>query len=186
MTSLTLALRDILISLMGSTTPCPNHFAHSFSREALAAHEVNCPTITHALVPELYFALDPDFLTCQVRRGVFDLGIFNMLGEAIKVHCAPVRDGMVDTMVQTALSGDVALGLRQCFDCVEVMKLVSFFVCPITDARTLPTTRFTHSGPISGNLQSRTNMPPLPLASTTDHSQSPPPDSGYARHQFEC
>jgi hypothetical protein len=50
--------------------------------------------------------------------------IFVMLGEAMKVHCAPIRDDMVDDMVRTAGS-DVALGLRKCFDCVEVMKLVS-------------------------------------------------------------
>ncbi|WRT65165.1 uncharacterized protein IL334_002108 [Kwoniella shivajii] len=116
-------LREILISLMGSTTPCPNHFAHSFSKEALEAHEAVCPTVTHALVPELYAALDPEFLTIQARRGVFDLHLFEKLGEAMKVHCAPVRDEMVDDMVRTALSGDVAKGLRKCFDCAEVMKL---------------------------------------------------------------
>ncbi|WVQ97695.1 hypothetical protein IAU59_004809 [Kwoniella sp. CBS 9459] len=116
-------LREILVSLMGSTTPCPNHFAHSFSREALEAHEAVCPTVTHALVPELYAALDPEFLTLQVRRGVFDLQLFEKLGEAMKVHCAPVRDEMVDDMVRTALSGDVSKGLRKCFDCAEVMKL---------------------------------------------------------------
>ena len=119
-----LALREILISLMGSTTPCANHFAHSYCREALEAHEVTCPTVTHALVPELYNALDPEFLTVQVRRRVFGMRIFQTLGEAMKVHCAPVRDAMVDDMVQTAMSGQVALGLRKCFDCVEVMKLV--------------------------------------------------------------
>ncbi|WVW78870.1 hypothetical protein I302_100833 [Kwoniella bestiolae CBS 10118] len=116
-------LREILVSLMGSTTPCPNHFAHSFSKEALEAHEAVCPTVTHALVPELYAALDPEFLTIQARRGVFDLHLFAKLGEAMKVHCAPVRDQMVDDMVRTALSGDVAKGLRKCFDCAEVMKL---------------------------------------------------------------
>ena len=119
------ALRDILVALMGSTTPCPSHFAHSFSREALAAHEATCPTVTHALVPELYNALDPAFVTIQVRRKVFGLGIFHTLGEAMKVHCAPIRDAMVNDMVETAMMGDVAGGLRKCFDCVEVMKLVS-------------------------------------------------------------
>lgn len=124
-----IALRELLVSLMGSTTPCPNHFVHSYSRRALREHEATCPTVTHALVPQLYAALDPDFLTIQVRRGVFGAGIFELLGEAMKVHCAPVRDGMVDDMVRTALrsrsGGDVALALRKCFDCVEVMKLVS-------------------------------------------------------------
>lgn len=132
---------------MGSTTPCPNHFAHSFSREALDAHELTCPTVTHALVPQLYEALDPEFLVRRVRRRTFNVAIFETLGEAMKVHCAPIRDAMVDDMVATALSpstasisaissvnqmnpkqlavGNVALALRKCFDCVEVMKLVS-------------------------------------------------------------
>jgi hypothetical protein len=109
---------------MGSTTPCTSHFAHSFSREALDAHEVTCPTVTHALVPELYAALDPEFLTIRVRRGVFGLSLFQVMGQAMKVHCAPVRDAMVDDIVRTAMSGSVAKALRKCFDCVEVMKLV--------------------------------------------------------------
>ncbi|WVQ83961.1 hypothetical protein IAT38_006106 [Cryptococcus sp. DSM 104549] len=120
---LVITLREILVSLMGSTTPCPNHFSHSFSQEALEAHEASCPTVTHALVPELYNALDPEFLHLQARRGVIDLTLFEKLGEAMKVHCAPVRDWMVDDMVQTAMSGDVTKGLRKCFDCAEVMKL---------------------------------------------------------------
>ena len=86
--------------------------------------------MTHALVPELQAALDPDFLTVQVRRGCFGVGLFSLLGDAMKVHCAPVRDAMVDDMVATATGADgkpadVALALRRCFDCVEVMKLVS-------------------------------------------------------------
>lgn len=124
-----IALREILITLMGSTTPCANHFAHSFSREALDAHELTCPTVTHALVPQLYEALDPEFLTRRVRRKAFDLSLFQILGEAMKVHCAPVRDALVDDMVRSATAsngkGGVALGLRKCFDCVEIMKLVS-------------------------------------------------------------
>lgn len=133
-----LALREILISLMGSTTPCTNHFAHSFSRNAVDPHEVTCPTVTHALVPELYAALDPDFLTIKVRRGIFGLSLFQVMGEAMKVHCAPVRDNMVDDMVRTAMSGNVALVLRKCFDCVEVMKLVSQYTLKKTRAETLP------------------------------------------------
>ncbi|EIW68564.1 hypothetical protein TREMEDRAFT_63030 [Tremella mesenterica DSM 1558] len=121
-------LRDILHSLMGSTTPCINHFAHSYSQAALEAHEQVCPTVTHALVPELKAALEPDFLTSQVRRGCLGTDLFVLLGNAMKVHCAPVRDLMVDDMVQTATGTDtdkpdVPLALRICFDCLEVMKL---------------------------------------------------------------
>ena len=158
MNRLTLALREILVSLMGSTTPCASHFAHSFSREALAAHEATCPTVTHALVPELYSALDPDFLTIQARRKCFNLDLFTILGEAIKVHCAPVRDALVNSMVETAFRGDIAGSLRKCFDCVEVMKLVSFTPHSPTDARTLQTTKCTRSDHSSGK--------PLPATSS--------------------
>nr|ODN86048.1 hypothetical protein L203_04549 [Cryptococcus depauperatus CBS 7841] len=116
-------LREILLALMGSTTPCPNHFAHSFSQEALDAHESTCPTVTHVLVPQLTAALDPEFLTMQVRRGTFDTGLFQQLGEAMKVHCAPVRDAMIDAMIQMAKRGKITEALRMCFDCAEVMKL---------------------------------------------------------------
>ena len=117
--TLILGLRDLLLSLMGSTTPCPDPFAH------LEAHDATCPTLTHALIPELYTALDPEFLTIQVRRQVFPMTIFDMVGEAMKVHCAPIRDAMIEDMVQTAKGGNAAQALRQCFACAEVMKLVS-------------------------------------------------------------
>lgn len=121
-------LRQILESLMASTTPCVNHYAHAMNRDVQSAHGPACPTVTHSLVPTLFAALDAEFLTSQVRRGNFDVNIFRVIGEAMKVHCAPVRDAMVDDMVATAsgLDGrqpDVVSGLRKCFDCVEVMKL---------------------------------------------------------------
>ncbi|GMK57382.1 hypothetical protein CspeluHIS016_0402160 [Cutaneotrichosporon spelunceum] len=122
-------LRDILESLMASTTPCSSSQA---SRDPLVGAATNSggasPTVTHSLVPALFAALDPEFLTVQVRRRNFDPGLFRVIGEAMKVHCAPVRDAMVDDMVAIATGSDgrtpdVVLGLRKCFDCVEVMKL---------------------------------------------------------------
>jgi hypothetical protein len=174
------ALREILLSLMGSTTPCPNHFAHSFSREALDAHEATCPTVTHALVPELYAALDPDFLTIQVRRGVFGPSIFEMLGAAMKVHCAPVRDAMVDDMVSTATRGlgaPIALALRKCFDCVEVMKLVSFpnTTCFADARRTSPTIKSTPCGRSSGTAHLSTSSPRSTRTLLKPASPCPPP-----------
>ncbi|BEI94190.1 uncharacterized protein CcaverHIS019_0606490 [Cutaneotrichosporon cavernicola] len=122
-------LREILESLMASTTPCT-------SSQASRGHLTGGPTgsatasstVTHSLVPALFASLDPEFLTVQVRRGNFDPDLFRVIGEAMKVHCAPVRDAMVDDMVAIATGSDgrkpdVVLGLRKCFDCVEVMKL---------------------------------------------------------------
>lgn len=117
------SLRSILESLMASTTPCAGYYANS--REAPSGGP---GAVTHALVPALFDALDPEFLTIQVRRRNFDTDMFRVIGEAMKVHCAPVRDEMVDDMVATAIGSDdkapdVVGALRKCFDCVEVMKL---------------------------------------------------------------
>jgi hypothetical protein len=123
-----IALRKILDSLMGSTTPCPDHFAHSFSPEALREHERTCPTVTHALVPKICTALDGEAIARRARGGTFDPALFVMMADAMKVHCAPIRDAMVDKMLETALGqgtkAGVVQGLRECFDCLEAMKLV--------------------------------------------------------------
>lgn len=72
---------------------------------------------------------------------MFDAGsVFRWIGEVMKMHCAPMRDGMVEGMVRmgcTDGSGehqdgggdDVAArrpvkALRMCFEILEVMKLV--------------------------------------------------------------
>lgn len=113
---------------MGTTTPCPDHFSHSFSAEALHDHEMTCPTVTHALVPKICKALNGEAITRQARRGIFDVELFGMIAQAMKVHCAPVRDSMIDKMLKTALprgqKPNIARGLRDCMDCLEVMKLV--------------------------------------------------------------
>ncbi|CAK9784331.1 hypothetical protein CC85DRAFT_291709 [Cutaneotrichosporon oleaginosum] len=118
-------LRDIFESLMASTTPCSTPSPHGHPTESPAYPP---SSVTHSLVPALFAALDPKFLTLQVRRGTFDPDLFRVIGEAMKVHCAPVRDAMVDEMVAIATGSsehtpDIVMGLRKCFDCVEVMKL---------------------------------------------------------------
>lgn len=121
-------LREILESLMASTTPCTSSQSSRDPLTGSPSSGTSSPTVTHSLVPALFAALDPEFLTVQVRRGNFDPDLFRVIGEAMKVHCAPVRDAMVDDMVAIATGSggrtpDVVLGLRKCFDCVEVMKL---------------------------------------------------------------
>ena len=141
--------------MMGSTTSCTSHVTHSFSKEALEAHEVSCPTRTHTVVYELNEALDPEFITIQVRRGVLGLGLFKVIGDAMRIHCAPVRDAMIDDMVRSALVGDAAVALRKCFACVEVMKLVRFPRLTVV---------FLVLKDLSGHLQpSSSRAPPVPL-----------------------
>ena len=107
---------------MGSTSPCPDASVHAVSSITLPGHE-SCGTITHALIPELCAALDPEFVTVQIRRRVFHTDIFLMVGEAMKVHCAPIRDGLIEEMVKTATDGNMTQALRKCFACAEIMKL---------------------------------------------------------------
>jgi hypothetical protein len=122
-----LALREIILSLMASTTPCTTHYQHPLDPTKSHRHTSRCPPLTtHVLVPGLYAALDPDFILSQVRHGQFNTDLFKKLGAAMKVHCAPIRDRMVDEMVKLATEdGMITEGLQRCFDCVEVMKLVS-------------------------------------------------------------
>lgn len=58
-------------------------------------------------LPELCPALDPDLLTIQIRRGVLGLSLLQVMAEAMKAHCAPVRDAMVDDTVRGMYSATV-------------------------------------------------------------------------------
>jgi T-complex protein 11 len=81
-------------------------------------------------------ALDPDLLTQEVHHGVLDSArLARFLGHTLKLHCAPMRDELVDQMVacvelgwnRDPLGGKgpaVARGLRMCFEILELMKLV--------------------------------------------------------------
>ncbi|KAF8583347.1 hypothetical protein K439DRAFT_1247188, partial [Ramaria rubella] len=50
----------------------------------------------HALLAHF----DPALIEQELRRGIFDpAGLFSVLGETLKRHCAPMRDRLVDRMV---------------------------------------------------------------------------------------
>lgn len=111
---------------MAATTPCTSTYQNSLDPSKALASPPGPPLTTHALVPELYAALDSWYILNQARHHSFDVSIFQKLGAAMKVHCAPVRDKMVDAMVTLAMvDGKITEALQACFDCVEVMKLVS-------------------------------------------------------------
>jgi hypothetical protein len=86
---------------------------------------------------DVALALDPDLLTQEVRHGVLDSSrLARFMGHTLKLHCAPMRDELVDQMVACVelgwspdpLGGEgpaVARGLRMCFEILELMKLVS-------------------------------------------------------------
>ena len=78
--------------------------------------------------------LDVDFIEQEMRHGLYDpSGAFEVIGQILKSHCAPMRDPAVDAMVQLAQScapgggggkAEAVRAIRECFELLELMKLV--------------------------------------------------------------
>ena len=78
--------------------------------------------------------LDVDLIEQEMRHGLFDpSGAFEVIGQILKSHCAPMRDQAVDAMVQLAKTcapngegskDDAVRAIRECFELLELMKLV--------------------------------------------------------------
>lgn len=71
-----------------------------------------------------------------MERGEMDVsGLSRFLAGTLKVHCAPMRDEMVDEMVRACEEGGegVTRGLRMCFEILELMKLVRFCLVFVGD-----------------------------------------------------
>ncbi|KAF9173723.1 hypothetical protein BGX21_006414 [Mortierella sp. AD011] len=102
-------LREILLSLLPQPPP---------------AHQGAPPAVN----PEralLISTLDPDLLIQELDHGVLDVHtLFRFLGDSLKGHCAPMRDPLVEAMVETAVDHDnIVRGIRMCFEILEWMKL---------------------------------------------------------------
>lgn len=92
--------------------------------------------ILNTLVPEqqrisVEERFDIPFLMQQIQRGCYDFKCLAVwLAQILKRHCAPMRDSMVDTMVDyisRGTDGDVEVlvdGLRRLLGILEAMKLV--------------------------------------------------------------
>lgn len=70
-------------------------------------------------------ALDPLLITQQLSHGSPDVaGLVTFIGSILKLHCAPMRDELIDSMISTVCEDrDVTQGLRLCFEILELMKL---------------------------------------------------------------
>lgn len=76
---------------------------------------------------------DPELIEQELRRGLFDpSGLFALIGETLKRHCAPMRDRQVDVMINIANGSEetdpterAVRTFRMCFEILELMKLVS-------------------------------------------------------------
>lgn len=100
--------------------------------------------------------IDILFIDHELRHGLYEpAGLFTLMGQLLKAHCAPMRDGKVDVMVAVA-KGDLnpsglfgppfstseflpftdgqrsirrtVASLRLCFEILELMKLVTFSI----------------------------------------------------------
>lgn len=79
--------------------------------------------------------LDPRLIQQEISHGLFDpSGLFQVIGDIIRCHCAPMRDAAVDQMVGLARACapggngtklDAVRAIRMCFEIMELMKLVS-------------------------------------------------------------
>ncbi|KAI8360130.1 T-complex protein 11-domain-containing protein [Mortierella sp. GBAus27b] len=98
------------------------------------AQAVN-PDGTPQVSPEqalLMSTLDPDLLMQELDHGVLDVhALFRFLGDRLKGHCAPMRDALVESMVNIVVDFDeIVRGIRMCFEILEWMKLVSTTLHP--------------------------------------------------------
>jgi hypothetical protein len=114
--------------------------------------------VLKSLVPERDYSrvdehLDMPMLMQGIERGVCDLvRLAEWLAQLLKEHCAPMRDHLVDQMVESTKAGvagnssaTIIEGLRKLLGVLEAMKLVSQLWLQIsgrlTCARILPTIR---------------------------------------------
>lgn len=96
-------LKAILLSLL----PAPSQQQGAGSAEQISA------------------VLDEELIAQEVAHGVLDVGaLARFLGSTLKMHCAPMRDEAVDRMVAKVEDGQIAGGLKACFEMLELMKLV--------------------------------------------------------------
>lgn len=86
-----------------------------------------------AQAAHLRSVFDPDLIQQELKHDLFDpSGLFVVIGQTLKSHCAPMRDRAVDAMVDVAkkcapggggTKADAVKAVRMCLDILELMKL---------------------------------------------------------------
>jgi len=123
---------ELLEVLLSAIQPLPYSILNSTVRPASFQPALDKLTSQASHIRSI---LDPDLIQQEIYHGVWDaLGLFQVLGETLKCHCAPMRDRNIEAMIQTAQScvdGRNAVSLtgaiRMCFDVLEFMKLASIY-----------------------------------------------------------
>lgn len=87
-----------------------------------------------AQAAHLRSVFDPELIHQELQHNLFDpSGLFIVIGQTLKSHCAPMRDRAVDAMVEVARAcapggggskADAVKAVRMCLDILELMKLV--------------------------------------------------------------
>ncbi|GEM10180.1 T-complex protein 11 [Rhodotorula toruloides] len=119
-------LRDIMSTLLSGAppqnSPTPPPVA---TFDATCASTTSSPASTADAREAVAEMLDPDHLAQQISHGVADIPtLARFLGATLKMHCAPMRDEIVDAMVKATCEGEgIVKGLRLCFEILELMKL---------------------------------------------------------------
>ncbi|UZJ56779.1 hypothetical protein CBS101457_006099 [Exobasidium rhododendri] len=106
------------------------HSLSSFSSSSTTSRFMNQSSLNgnlsvathHMLITQM---LDSHLITQQIQHGVLDIAsLMSFLGSILKLHCAPMRDEVIEKMIKTiCVEGEVAVGLRMCFEILELMKL---------------------------------------------------------------
>ena len=75
---------------------------------------------------EIYSHIDTHLISQQIEHGVMDPShLIGYIAGIMKTNCAPIRDKLVDRMVQECKEGKIVKCLEICFEILELMKLVN-------------------------------------------------------------
>jgi hypothetical protein len=76
---------------------------------------------------EIFGMIDTHLISQQIMHGIMNpKGLIDYIASVMKTNCAPIRDVIVDRVVQECQDGKLAECLQTCFEVLELMKLVSF------------------------------------------------------------
>jgi hypothetical protein len=131
-------LTELLAVLLNIIQPLPPACAGVYMQEPTtgpvgARHQA----VQHAAqAAALHAVLDPDLIVQEIEHKLFDpSGLFRVVGETLKCHCAPMRDQAVDAVIAAAQRcapgaggsyADAVVAMRLLFNVLETMKLVRF------------------------------------------------------------
>ncbi|KAJ3329195.1 hypothetical protein HDU91_003912, partial [Kappamyces sp. JEL0680] len=77
-----------------------------------------------AMKDEIHSHIDTNLIAQEIQHGIMDpTNLINYLAGVFKTNCAPIRDVVVDRMVDHCKQGDIIKTLETCFEILELMKL---------------------------------------------------------------